>query len=80
MGAPDKRRDMDHSYILSDFRSHQIKLDSEFLRAENLFRAFFSLCLRHAFLKLSVPLNVAKAAINGLIILNLQLFRAPFQS
>ena len=39
--VPHKRRDMDHSYILSDFRSHQIKLDSEFLWAENLFWAFF---------------------------------------
>ena len=57
------RRDMDHSCFLSDFRSHQIKLDSEFLWAENLFRGVFSLCLKHAFLKRSVPLNVAKAAI-----------------
>ena len=56
---------------LSDFRSHQLQLDCEFVWAENLFRAVISLCLKHAFLKRSVPLNVAKAAINGLIILNL---------
>ena len=52
-------------------RPHQLQLDSEFLWAKNLFRAVISLCLKHAFLKRSVPLNVAKAAINELIILNL---------
>ena len=52
-------------------RPHQLHLDSEFLWAKNLFRAVISLCLKHAFLKRSVPLNVAKAAINELIILNL---------
>ena len=49
-------------------RPHQLQLDSEFLWAKNLFRAVISLCLKHAFLKRSVPLNVAKAAINELML------------
>ena len=52
-------------------RPHQLQLDSEFLWAKNLFRAVISLCLKHAFLKRSVPLNIAKAVINELMILNL---------